>query len=152
MAKFVDQIRNIHGADRLMGFCFTRGNVYVPQIPDGAHIIGFTDRFYFCNFDGYQETVFAVASDPDVYPRVCPLAYDFREFVRLILACGSAVTAAGAGIRSQEKFRTLLNEEKGKAHQGLMKLGLRFGLTPVQDPFSYVQTARQVIDCSGIHC
>ena len=152
MLNFLDQVKKVRGADAALGIRFVPASVYIPVLPEHSHIIGQADGVFFCNVDGYQDTVFAAAFEPGYGLKICPLAYDFREFIRLILACGSAAAAAGAGMRSREKFQRLLAAEEDKSHSGLYNLGMHFSLTPVADPYEYVQTVLQVIDYSPIRC
>lgn len=145
----LEQVKKISGADTVLGICFSRGTVYAPLLPDGSRLIGYADTVFFCTVDGYQDTVFAVMEEPGYGIKICPLAYDFREFLRLILACGSASAAAAIGLRGKMPPRP---EGREKYTAGLERLGSRLSLTPVADPRNYVQTVQQVIDCSRIRC
>ena len=141
------QLKRLSGADAALGLRFARGNEYAPLLPDGARLLGYTDSVYFCFIEGYQNTVFAVMDKMGFGTYVYPLSYDFRDFLRLIRSCGSAEMVAKAGIRSREQFRKELPEQCSKA---LERLCDRFDIAPVEDPYAYVQTVGQVIDCSPI--
>lgn len=145
--ELLDQIQKIHDSEKLLGLRFYREAVYFPMLPANSRLIAYADPFYFCTLDGYQNTIFAVAAKSGYGSDICPLAYDFREFLRLILACGSAAIAAKAGFCSREVFSLIRSDSSCAA---LKKLSMELSLSPVSDPYTYVQTVRQVIDCSGI--
>lgn len=146
----LEQIKKIAGVDAALGLRFCRGKLYVPALPDGARLIGYTDNVYFCFVDGYQDTVFAVLSHPGYGRVIYPLAYDFREFLRLLLSCGSASAVTGTVTCAREQFSGLQCQESRR--NSLDFLRKRFDLSPVSDPYGYVQTVRQVIDCAPIRC
>lgn len=145
----LEQVKKISGADTILGICFSKGAVYTPILPDGSRLIGYTDSVFFCTIEGYQDTVFAVTEELGYGVRICPLAYDFREFLRLILACGSAAAAAAIVL-----FGKIPPCPEGCQYRmaGLERLGRRLSLIPVADPCNYVQTVQQVIDCRSIRC
>lgn len=146
----LEQVKNIHGVDAALGLCFCRGKHYTPMLPDGATLIGYTDQVYFCFVDGYQDTVFAVVNRSGFGSLVYPLAYDFREFLRLIISCGSADLVVRAGTCPEESFCGV--PFSGGRKKVLEVIGRRFDLQPVENPSSYIQTVRQVIDCRAIRC
>lgn len=80
--------------------------------PTNAKAIGFECCIMYCFIEGYGETVFACnpESCADIY--VYPLARDFGDFMRLILACGSASHAEQIIWMSERQFEQHLREEK----------------------------------------
>ena len=83
-----------------------------------------------------------------------PLAQNFSDFLRLILACGSANPVEQIAWMSRERFedhlraeRTIQTEEQKAA---LEQLQSTFNLTPMEDPFSYVKALQQAFDGSKI--
>lgn len=148
--ELLEQIKKITGVDSALGLRFSRGNLYAPMLPDGGKLIGYTDSVFFCFVEGYQDTVFAVIPRQGYGTLVYPLAYDFREFLRLVLTCGSASAVARAVTCARDQFSGVIASDSGK--KGLEFLRNRFDLPPVADPYGYVQTVRQVIDCSPIRC
>lgn len=54
-----------------------------------AMVIGWENSIHYCFIKGYRDMVFAVNPETCVDKYVYPLAGNFKEFLRLILACGS---------------------------------------------------------------
>lgn len=150
---FFEMLKKIQGAEAALGFSFTcspQMNLYLPY---GSKPIGQAGQILFCCIEEYQETVFAVDTDPVNARKAYPIAYDFREFIRLIIACGSAEMVARAGQLPKNEYEVLLRSEwENCNHRDLKRLQAELELTPVQDPFEYVKTVGQVIDCSRIRC
>ena len=67
--------------------------------PKGASVFGWTgvDGIHFCFVRGFGGMVFAV-SPANTFPNyVHPLAKNFADFLRLLLACGDVAHAGAAG-------------------------------------------------------
>ncbi len=139
--SMLDRVKNICGAETALGirFCFPEAaRSYLPQ---GSRIFGAAGESLFFFAEGYQETVFALDKDTgDIHP----LAYDFSEFLRLILACGSAESVAGTDRKASAPGQS------GIPQPGLRELQEVLNLTPIRNPGEYVRTIGQVIDCSRI--
>lgn len=135
----IERIRKIRGADAALGLRFSCTDLQDQYLAVGSEAIGYTDSVCFCRINGYLDTVFAVC--PGCEPM--PIAYNITEFIRLILACGSA----GAVISAVwEPFGTRCHPRS----ISLCHLGVKLGLEPISDPRSYIRTVRSVIDCSRI--
>ena len=109
--------------------------------PRGAEIFGWAgvDGIHYCFVPGFGETVFAV--NPMGADYVRPLAKNFEDFLRLLLACGDVAAldqaAAPQGVGSGEIKIQLgdrlgaaqrLRDEKGLACRGLtVEDGFYFG-------------------------
>ena len=67
-------------------------NVLYFCTPKGASLIGYAgvDGIHFCFIRGFGEMVFAVSPMNTAPDFVHPLAKDFSDFLRLLLACGNA--------------------------------------------------------------
>ena len=66
--------------------------------PKGAAIFGWAgvDGIHYCFIRGFGGMVFAVSPMNAAPDCVHPLARDFADFLRLLLACGDAAAASGA--------------------------------------------------------
>ena len=133
----LDRVKNICGADTALGIRFCSPEAARSRLPQGSRIFGAAGESLFFFAEGYQETVFALDKDTgDIHP----LAYDFSEFLRLILACGSAESVAGTDRKASAD----------DPQTGLRELQEVLNLTPIRNPGEYVRTIGQVIDCSRI--
>lgn len=124
------------------------------------------DGVHFCFIDGFGETVFSV--DPmGVDPLVNPLAYNFTDFLRLVLACKNASTVEQIYWMSKEQFTEFLAnggkipDEDPKMAEisaridaeaekvlGIIQAELR--LEPMPDPYEYVRDIQSAFDYSKI--
>jgi len=133
-----------------LGLHFVTGGNFTSVLPHGSRVICACDNYLFCFIESYQNTVFAVRVLPGGIKDVCPLAYDFKEFVRLAISCGSGSVAAALGFclldhscnSHPNSFFPLPTERQGMAE--------RLCLEPVSDPYSYLNTVIRVIDTSRI--
>lgn len=121
--------------------------------PVGAQAIGFEGSIMYCFIPGYDEMVFAVnpeAVDSNVYP----LAKDFHDFMRLILACGSANPVEQIIWMNQEQFAQHVQQEQAvqtKEQQTLLQtLRQELELSPMENPFEYVKDVQKDFDAGKI--
>ena len=79
--------------------------------PEGAEIIGWTgvDGIHYCFIEGFQE-VFSVSPMAIDGEYVHPVAKDFPDFLRLLLACRSEAAIEQAYGWSREQFESFLAE------------------------------------------
>lgn len=124
--------------------------------PKGAKVIGWegVDGIHYCFVKGFGEMVFAVSPDNLPGDHVHPLARSFEDFLRLILACGHAAAPEQAHRWNREQFDAYLDEERGDLtpeRQAALD-GLREGLslTPMDDPFGYLQDVQAGFDYSAL--
>ena len=122
--------------------------------PVNAVPIGFEGCILYCFLPEYGEMVFAANPETCADSCVYPLAQNFSDFLRLILACGSANPVEQIAWMSRERFedhlraeRTIQTEEQKAA---LERLQSTFGLTPMEDPFAYVKALQTGFDGSKI--
>lgn len=137
--NLLEKVQKIRGAEAALGIRFCTKSEYSLSVPDGMKQVGRSEQFLFCFAEGYQETVFIWDSKTGILK---PVAYDFSEFLRLILACGSGNNLACMAMHYQNE-----SEENLK---GLSNLQNILELTPIPDPVSYMKTVGQVIDCSRL--
>ena len=132
------------------------GSIEFPYFccPVNAVPIGFEGGILYCFLPEYGEMVFA--ADPETCADSCvyPLAQNFSDFLRLILACGSANPMEQIAWMSRERFEDHLRAERAiqteEQKAALEQLQSTFNLTPMENPFSYVKTLQQAFDGSKI--
>ncbi len=122
--------------------------------PIGAKPIGYEGSIMYCFLDGYGEMVFAVNPETcaDIY--VYPLARDFADFLRLILACGTANPVEQIVWMTKERFDQHVREEAAirtpQLTQVLEQIAEKWGLEPMKDPYEYVKSLQAEFDDSQI--
>ena len=116
--------------------------------------IGLEGCILYCFIDGYDEMVFASNPETCVDTNVYPLSKNFDDFLRLILACGSANPVEQIGWMTKEKFdEHLFNESQSQTEEQRKVLQIikeEFNLLPMEDPFSYVKGIQKDFDGSKI--
>lgn len=145
--NLLEKVKKIRGAESAIGMTFG-GAALDSGLPVGSRLIGYTNSVYFCFVEGYLDTVFAV--DPEHEPYATPLAYNFADFLRLLLACGSAQVAAAAAYDNQDAFRAVFSAEQRYPHTDLQTIATSLGLKALSNPYDYARNVRRVIDCSRI--
>ena len=120
--------------------------------PLHSRVIGWTgvDGIHFCTVKGLDDIIFAVNPTYEPGDYVHPVARNFEDFLRLILAFGSAELSAQSARLSENEYGRLLELEWRRPHHDLDGLGRRLFLTPIQNPFTYTHMAGQLIDCTRI--
>lgn len=122
--------------------------------PTNAKAIGCEGCIMYCFIEGYGEMVFA--SNPetcaDVY--VYPLAKNFTDFLRLILACGSANPVEQIIWMGKEQFDQHLKNEQAirtdAQNEVLQQLRIKLGILPIEKPYEYVKELQKDFDNSKI--
>ena len=98
--------------------------------------------------------VFAVNPETCVDRYVYPLAMNFKDFLRLILACGSTMAVEQIIGWSKEQFENFLHSDDNailpnqKAILDKIQSGLK--LTPMENPYEYVKAVQEQHDDSKI--
>ncbi len=120
--------------------------------PRGAEIFGWAgvDGIHYCFVPGFGETVFAV--NPMGADYVRPLAKNFEDFLRLLLACGDVAALDQAAGWRREEFDTFVAEMPLDEGREAAKTALeeRFLLAPMEEPFVYLQGVQGSFDLSQI--
>ena len=122
--------------------------------PKGARILGWTgvDGIHCCLIRGFGEMVFAVSPMDPAPPYVRPLARNFSDFLRLLLACGSWDALEQAWQWDETQFAAFLRDnpapEERKA--ALAQIGRQTGLAPMEDPYRYLRELQAAFDYSRI--
>lgn len=116
--------------------------------PINAKVIGFEGAILYCFLPEYGDMVFAVNPEGFADMYVYPIASNFEDFIRLILACGSANPAEQVIWMNKEQFNEHLVDEKQREILSLLQS--EFSLTPMINPFEYVKALQKDFDYSKI--
>ncbi len=120
--------------------------------PLDATVIGWENSIHYCFIRGYRDMVFAVNPESCVDKYVYPLAMNFKEFLRLILACGSTTAVEQIIGWSKEQFENFLHSEDNtllpEQKEVLDRIQAELKLTPKENPYEYVKAVQeQYGDC-----
>jgi len=98
--------------------------------------------------------VFAVNPETCVDKHVYPLAMNFKDFLRLILACGSTTAVEQIIGWSKEQFEDFLHSDGNAMFPEqkvvLDKIQSDLKLTPMENPYEYVKAVQELHDDSKI--
>lgn len=122
--------------------------------PLGASHIGATgvDGIHFCFVRGYGEAVFAVSPENLPGEYVHPIASNFEDFLRLLLAVGDVAALEQAWSWDEATFDRFLTENPPSEEQkaALQQIRETFALAPMEAPFAYLSHLRATLDLSRI--
>ncbi len=122
--------------------------------PKGASVIGWAgvDGIHYCFIRGFGEMVFAVSPMNAAPDYVHPLAKDFSDFLRLLLACGDAAALEQAWMWDEEAFAKFLEENPKTAEQEktCAELAKAMKLTAMERPWAYIKDLQASFDYSKI--
>jgi len=118
--------------------------------PKGASIIGWAgvDGIHYCFIRGFGEMVFAVSpanTSPDF---VHPVAKSYEDFLRLLLACGSAAALEQAWMWKEELFDSYIQENTPTKSGQLVLAEIRekLALLPMEKPWQYIKELQDSFD------
>lgn len=136
--------------------CLEQRNLTDPYFcyPVHATPIGFEGCIMYCFLPEYGEMVFACNPESCADQYVYPLAANFKDFIRLILACGTANPVEQIVWMDKKKFeehlasekKILTDEQKAAVHQ----LQRALDLLPMEAPYEYVKSIQKDFDGSKI--
>lgn len=120
--------------------------------PRGARVIGWENGIHYCFIRGYGEMVFAVNPESCVEENVYPLAADFRDFLRLLLACGTTTAIEQIVWWDEARFLKFLEEDETPPERAavLRRIQDAFSLEPMERPFQYVKALQADFDRSRL--
>ncbi len=122
--------------------------------PVGMRIIGWAgvDGIHYGFVRGYGERVFAVNPENFGGEYVHPLAFDFEDFLRLLIACGDCNALEQAWMWNREQFEAFLEEyPPDDAQRAVMaELAETTGLEPMEDVWDYLRCVRENYDASKL--
>lgn len=122
--------------------------------PKGARIIGWegVDGIHYCFLKDFGEMVFSVNPMGMQGDYVHPLARNFEDFLRLLLACGSVSALERAHAWTKEQFDNFLQENRPETERGtaLDAIASAFCLLPMEEPFAYLKKLQEGFDYGKI--
>ena len=118
--------------------------------PINTIVIGWENSIHYCFIKGYRDMVFAVNPETCVDKYVYPLAANFKEFLRLILAGGSTTAVEQIIGWSKEQFVDFLHSDDNKVFpqqaEVLKIIAEELKLQPIEDVYEYVKTVQDQFD------
>ena len=122
--------------------------------PKGASIFGWAgvDGIHFCFVRGFGTQIFAVSPANGPGEFVHPIAADFADFLRLLLACGDSAALEQAWMWDEGTFDTFLQENPPTPEQRsvLEQLSETLDLTPMEQPWTYFRDQRERLDAGKL--
>ena len=122
--------------------------------PRGARILGWAgvDGIHYCFIRGFGETVFSVNPTEIAPDNIHPLAKNFRDFLRLLLACGDANLLEQAWQWSDAQFEAAVAASPANpaASEAMEKIRESLHLTPMEHPWESMKALRDHFDSSQI--
>lgn len=119
--------------------------------PINAVVIGWENNIHYCFIKGYRDMVFAVNPEPCADKYVHPLAMNFKDFLCLILACGSTTAVEQIIGWNKEQFESFLISKDNAKHpeqeKVLSEIKTVLKLEPKENPYEYVKAVRELFDC-----
>lgn len=129
--------------DQTMYFC----------TPKGAKIIGWpgVDGIHFCFVRGCRDMVFAISPDNLPGEYVHPIAKSFRDFLRLLLACGvDAMEQCWGWTKDMFEAFLLENPRTEEEMNALAAIEAVFSLKPMEEPYDYIRGVQAGFDGSRL--
>lgn len=122
--------------------------------PKGASVFGWNgvDGIHFCFVRGFGGMVFVV-SPVNPFPNyVHPLAENFTDFLRLLLACGDVAALEQAWMWDKAQFEAFLqdNPPTWEQQETLVLVSEKLKLTPMEHPWAYIKNLQASFDYSKI--
>ena len=119
-----------------------------------SKVIGWAgvDGIHFCISKNFGEIVFAVspANLPGEY--VHPVARNFEDFLRLLLACYDTAAIEQCWFMDREVFEDFVsgNQPDDRAQKCLEEIRKKYKLMPMDDPFGYMHKLQNEFDYDSI--
>ena len=114
--------------------------------PLGAEILGWDNGIHYCFIEGFGEMVFCVNPETCCDHFVYPIASNFCDFLRLILATGNTNTLQqiiGCDKKTFEEFVNHPEEQQNKTRPEvtsiLNTIRKELNIVPIDPPFEYVK-------------
>ena len=125
--------------------------------PIGAEIIGWDNGIHYCFIKGFEEMVFVVNPETCCDYYVYPLARNFFDFLRLIVAVHGTNTLQQIILWDKEKYLDFVTapeevEWAGRAEvlEVIGTISRELNITPMENPFEYVKEIQRTFDYDQI--
>ncbi len=122
--------------------------------PKGMRILGWDNGgIHFGTIRGYGKMIFAVNPEPASDRFVYPLAADFEDFLRLILACGHTANFEQTIWQTKTQFEDALTQTdftEPNRKVLLSKIAKELSLDPMPKPYEYVKELQSRFDESKL--
>ena len=122
--------------------------------PVGAAILGRAgvDGIHFCTAPETGDMILAVSPANGAEDCIHPVARDFPDFLRLLLACGDTAALEQSWMWSEEQFVAFLRENPPTPEGETALAALRDqGATPMEEPYRYLHALQAGFD-PGVLC
>lgn len=117
--------------------------------PVGAAILGRAgvDGIHFCTAPETGDMILAVSPANGAEDCIHPVARDFPDFLRLLLACGDTAALEQSWMWSEEQFAAFLRENPPTPEGETALAALRArGVTPMEEPYRYLHALQAGFD------
>ena len=137
-----------------VGVEFREDNAPYFCTPKGASIFGWAgvDGIHFCFIRGFGSMVFAISPMNSAPNFVHPLARNFADFLRLLLACGDVAALEQAWMWDEAQFEAFLQDNPPPKEQQKTLSGLaeKMKLKSMEQPWEYIKELQTSFDYSKI--
>ena len=122
--------------------------------PKNAKIIGWggVDGIHYCTVGGFGELIFAVMpmNTPGDYVR--PIARNFTDLLKLLLACGDMSVIDQAYFLDADSFYKLVSDNHGNANTRalLLLISDELCLIPMCEPYAYIKELQEEFDADAL--
>ena len=117
--------------------------------PVGAKILGRAgvDGIHFCTAPETGDMILAVSPANGAEDCIHPVARDFPDFLRLLLACGDTAALEQSWMWTEEQFAAFLRENPPAPEADAALSALRSqGVTPMEAPYQYLHALQAGFD------
>jgi len=154
MATLYEKFQKLYIDGSLVGLARGESESHYFCTPRGAKVIGWAgaDGIHYCFVHGFGEMVFVVSPMNTQGNYVHPLARNFMDFLRLLLACGDSVALEQASFMDQIQFDAYLRDNPITAEQQVILAAIKdkFRIVPMAQPFEYIKALQNEFDYNRI--
>lgn len=122
--------------------------------PIGAEIIAKSgiDGIHYCFIKGFEQMIFAISPSALPGKNVHPIARNFEDLLKLLLACGSMDAIEQTYMWDEELFNQYLldNQPESKQCAILDNIKASFHISPMNNPFAYIKELQNSFDYSKL--
>ena len=119
-----------------------------------SKVIGWAgvDGIHFCITKGFDEIIFAVSPENLPGEYVHPVARNFEDFLRLLLACYDTAAIEQCWFMDREVFEDFLmrNQPDAEGQKCLDEIRKKYKLSPMEDPFAYMHKLQEEFDYDAL--